>query len=80
MPKRQRDHRSKPLEDLRDPRSAAYYLKAIIECCDEMYLTAIRNILEAHGYVAPEETPMVVGRNASSTAGNARATRGTAAL
>lgn len=47
MPKRTHLHHDALLEDLQDPRTAAYYLNAALEDSDEMLLVALRNVAEA---------------------------------
>jgi probable addiction module antidote protein len=47
MPKRTRDYRTGLLEDLRDPKEAASYLRAAAEDSPEMVLIALRDVAEA---------------------------------
>ena len=47
MPKRTSDYRAGLLEDLKDPREAAYYLNAALGDSDEMFLKALRDVAEA---------------------------------
>lgn len=48
MPKRTRDYRTWLLNELADPGVAASYLNAAIDDSAEMFLTALRNVAEAH--------------------------------
>lgn len=48
MPKRVRPHREAMRERLQDPQEVAFYLNAAMEDSDEMFLKAIRTVVEAH--------------------------------
>ena len=48
MPKRVRPHREAVRERLQDPQEVAFYLNAALEDSDEMFLRAIRTVVEAH--------------------------------
>ena len=48
MPKRTSDYRAWLLQKLADPRAAAGYLNAAIKDSEEAFLTALRNVAEAH--------------------------------
>lgn len=48
MPKLTRPHHETVLEHLRDPRAAAYYLNGALEESDELFLSALRDVAEAH--------------------------------
>jgi hypothetical protein len=46
MPKRTRDYQNKLLEDLRDPAKAVAYLNAALADSEEMFLVALRDVLD----------------------------------
>lgn len=48
MPKRTTDYRTGLLEDLQDPTEAVLYLNAAMDDSDEMFLVALRDVVEAH--------------------------------
>jgi len=48
MPKRTTDYRAGLLEDLQDPTEAALYLNAAMDDSDEIFLVALRDVVEAH--------------------------------
>jgi probable addiction module antidote protein len=48
MPKRTTDYHTSLLADLQDPAEAALYLNAAMDDSEEMFLVALRDVVEAH--------------------------------